>query len=593
MKRGIEAAFEEINSLGGVWGSKKLRLLSLDDSYEPSNTKINTDFFLYNITPPSNSLNGALFTNASTNENNIRNRVFFGLIGYVGTPTVQEIFPNVTSTGIPLIGSFTGVGWLRTPFYPNVINVRSSYDDETAAMVDWLINVKLIRRISIMYQDDAFGLSGLNGIKRSLIDRLKIPLCSSGTFPRNTLHVESAFYAIGPCNPEAIVLIGTYAPLAKYIKMVKDVAFTNSSNAKESSFGYKKANDIIFLTVSFVGSAALTEDLTKTPLPSLQFGSTYYTDNVIVTQVVPSPMETSYPIVRAYQRAMTTYAESQPFTFIELEGYIVGKFVYNVLKNMVGNLTRSNFIASSYFDFASDYADNSKSGGAFIFDGIQVGRFKWCKSLNIFNYYLSSATAFNNTLPTTCTINCNQGLKIVYMSSINMKSGNISFDIFRNFSWYSSDSCISDVNTSLTKPVVIGQSIQVGSIQDELVRIGISTAFNQRNKNSINPIVLKTLYHTDTMTLINNTRELTKLNEAVSLVAYSASSLSFDSSNSATVDLTTNTEFNNIAMVGISAINTLALRKKFHRPLIHVFTSVLEQLGAILDHSMNQYNHTV
>ncbi|KAG2373940.1 hypothetical protein C9374_011605 [Naegleria lovaniensis] len=587
MKRGIEAAFEEINSLGGVWGSKKLRLFTLDDAYEPANTKINTDYFLFNMTPPANSLNRALFSNVSIIDTKIRDTVFFGLIGYVGTPTVQAVFPNVTSTGIPLIGSFTGVGWLRTPFYPNVINLRSSYDDETAAMVDWLINVKLIRRISIMYQNDAFGLSGLNGIKRSLIDRLKLPLCSSGTFPRNTLNVESAFYTIGPCNPEAIVMIGTYAPLAKYIKMVKDVAFSN-----DSTFGYQKANDIIFLTVSFVGSAALTEDLIKFPLPSLQFGSTYYTDNVIITQVVPSPMETSYPIVRAYQRAVTKYSTLQSlssFTFIELEGYMVGKFVYNVFKHMVGNLTRSNFIASSYFDFSSDYADESKSGGLFIFDGIQMGRYKWCSSLNIYQYYLNGMWS-NRTNSCSNSADCNQGLKIVYMSSINMKTGNISFDIYRNFSWYQEGSCISNVNSVLVKPIVIGQSIQKDSIQDELVRIGILIAFQQRNNQTAkNQIVLKTLYHTNAETLMNNTRELTTLNEAVSLVAYSASSLRIESSLNGTNDQTVSmetTEFSNIAMIGVSSINSLALRSRFFKPLIHTFTSILEQLGTVLDYNL-------
>nr|CAG4714127.1 unnamed protein product [Naegleria fowleri] len=597
MKRGIEAAFQEINHLGGVWGSKKLRLLTLDDAYEPTYTKVNTDFFLFNTTPPAGSLNSAIFNQSVGGNEDIQKKVFFGLIGYVGTPTVQAVFPDVVSTGIPLIGSFTGVGWLRKPFYPNVINLRSSYDDETAAMVDWLINIKLIRRISILYQNDAFGLSGLNGIKRSLVDRLKIPLCSSGTFTRNTLNVENAFYSIGSCNPEAIVLVGTYAPLAKFIKLVKNIAFLNHTNDDNSNqtYGYRNADRIIFLTVSFVGSAALTEDLIKTPLPSLQFGSNYYTDNVIITQVVPSPMDTSFPIVRSYQRAISQYSNQirSSYTFIELEGYMVGKFIYNVFKNMVGqNLTRSNFIASSYFDFTSDYADESKNGGLFVFDGIQFGRYKWCQSLNMYQYYLEKSqnnTFNNNTTNGICNSDCNQGLKIIYLSSINMNTGNISFDIFRSFSWYSSGSCISDVNSVLVKPIVIGQSIEIGSIQDELLRIGILVALHQRNdKNSKNQIVLKTLYHTNAETMRNNTRELMTLHEAVALVAYSSSLLidqpSGNSSNSQS--FVNVSEFSNIAMIGVSNINSLSLRTRFIKPLIHVFTSVLEQLGTLIDYNM-------
>lgn len=89
MKRGIEAAFQEINHLGGVWGSKKLRLLTLDDAYEPTYTKVNTDFFLFNTTPPAGSLNSAIFNQSVGGNEDIQKKVFFGLIGYVGTPTVQ------------------------------------------------------------------------------------------------------------------------------------------------------------------------------------------------------------------------------------------------------------------------------------------------------------------------------------------------------------------------------------------------------------------------------------------------------------------------------------------------------------------------
>ena len=195
---GILAAFEEINSMGGVWGSKKLRLISFDDAYDPANTIINTNFFLYNMTPPNTSLNYATYFQNSSGlqQPNVSALRFFGLIGYVGTPTVQAVYSDILSTQVPLIGSLTGVGWLRSPFYPNVINVRASYDDETAAMIDWLVNVKLIRKISIMYQNDAFGLAGLSGVNRILVNSLNIPITSLGTYTRNTLDVESAFYSI-------------------------------------------------------------------------------------------------------------------------------------------------------------------------------------------------------------------------------------------------------------------------------------------------------------------------------------------------------------------------------------------------------------
>ena len=47
---GIQAAFKEINELGGVWGGKKLKLYSVDDGYEPARCVNNTIDLLNNKT---------------------------------------------------------------------------------------------------------------------------------------------------------------------------------------------------------------------------------------------------------------------------------------------------------------------------------------------------------------------------------------------------------------------------------------------------------------------------------------------------------------------------------------------------------------
>ncbi|EFC40540.1 predicted protein [Naegleria gruberi] len=594
MRDGILAAFEEVNSMGGVWNNKKLKLLTLDDAYEPTNTKINTDFFLYNTTPPTSSLIYQPYLNSSSPQfiTSVDVSKIFGLIGYVGTPTVSAVFPDVTKTSIPLLGSFTGVGWLRTPFYPNVINLRASYDDETAAMVDWLVNTKLIRRISIMYQNDAFGIAGFNGINRSLVSRMNISLCSTGLYTRNTLAVEDAFYTIGKCNPEAIVLVGTYAPLSKYIKMVKNVAFS----ANGTNYGYEKASEMIFLTVSFVGSAALTDDLNQSPLPSLKFASTYYTDNVIISQVVPSPMDLTVPVVRSYHRARKAYLKAtgkdvstfQP-TFIELEGYLTGKLAYSMLKTIIGDLTRSNFIATSYIDYTAGNSETN-NGGSFVFDGTKVN-FKWCESANVYDQYLPFSA---NATSVSCASNCNQGLKIVYLSSVNIGKtpyvSNVSFSVFKQLSWYEYGSCISDTSI-LKKPIIFGQSIEKENLQDEMLRKGIQAAFKRRNSKVSSDklqIELKTLYHNDSSSLLFNTRELKNLHESVALVGFTEGVLNLDGINNAqTLDIKQNSEYSDIASV-IAATNLRTLRSSFYSPVMNLHLTLTEQLGTLITYSMKQ-----
>ena len=56
----------------------------------------------------------------------------FALIGAVGTPTSAAAQPIASEAGVPYIAPFTGAEFLRdAESYPNVVNVRASYYQET------------------------------------------------------------------------------------------------------------------------------------------------------------------------------------------------------------------------------------------------------------------------------------------------------------------------------------------------------------------------------------------------------------------------------------------------------------------------------
>ena len=63
---------------------------------------------------------------------------------------------------------FTGAEFLRNPFNRYIVNIRSSYFQETEAWIEHLTNDLGITRIAILYQDDAFGLAGLAGVKKAM-----------------------------------------------------------------------------------------------------------------------------------------------------------------------------------------------------------------------------------------------------------------------------------------------------------------------------------------------------------------------------------------------------------------------------------------
>lgn len=297
MREGILAAFEEANRAGGVSG-RKLELKSVDDGYEPEKTIEATKTII--------------------NEDKV-----FALVGPVGTPTSKAGQPIATEAKVPFIGPFTGAEFLRNPYNRYVVNIRSSYFQETEAWIEHLTKDIGITKIAILYQDDAFGLAGLDGVKKAMAKR-NMSLVAEGTFKRNTTAVKSALLDIMKGQPQAVVTVGPYKPIAEFIKLARQVKM-----------------DAVFVAISFVGSDSLAEELGNQGA------------GVIVSQVVPFPGDKTLPVIVAYQAAIAAVNSKSKPGFVSLEGYLVGRLVVEALKRIPGEPTREallDAIAKAPFD---------------------------------------------------------------------------------------------------------------------------------------------------------------------------------------------------------------------------------------------------
>ncbi len=291
MRAGLLAAFSKINDEGGVNG-RDIVLLSRDDGYEPDRAVKNTRDF-------------------------INNEDVFMLIGEVGTPTSNAVIPLVEQYRIPFFAPFTGAEFLRVPFRKYVINVRASYFQEMEKLASYLIDTKKIRRIACFYQDDSYGLAGLEGIERALKKR-GLDLVSRGSYERNTVAVLRGLTDVHKADPDAVILVGTYSACAEFIKLSKA----------------RTAKKLLYCNISFVGTESLLTTLGR------------YGSDVIVSQVVPYPKDTSVGLVKEYADAMRKYQHDAPVSFTSLEGYIAGKLFYRIAAAVPGELRREKFIAT-------------------------------------------------------------------------------------------------------------------------------------------------------------------------------------------------------------------------------------------------------
>ncbi len=290
MRQGILAAFEEANRAGGVNG-RELRLDSMDDGYEPDQSVAQV-------------------------KKVIAGNAHLGLIGPVGTPTSKATQPVATSAKMPFIGPFTGAGFLRDATLGNVINVRATYDAETETWIKHLVDEKGMSKIAILYQDDGFGRVGLDGVKAAL-ERRGMELVAEGTYTRNTTAVKTALLDIRKAEPQAVVMVGAYKPIAEFIKLSKKLKFEPT-----------------FVNISFVGSKALADELGPDG------------EGVIISQVVPFPWDASVPVVAQYQDALKAVDPAAEPGFVSLEGYLVGRVAIAALEAAGKELTREGYLAA-------------------------------------------------------------------------------------------------------------------------------------------------------------------------------------------------------------------------------------------------------
>ena len=292
MRLGVLAAFKEVNAAGGVHG-RTLRLVSKDDGYEPEQTITN----IHEL---------------------IEKEKVFTLVGGVGTPTSKAALPIVAKTSLLYIGPFTGASFLRTSHLNTVINVRASYAQETKEMVTRLHKDLNIRRIAVLYQNDSYGFDGLRGVQAAVQEVKGTKLVSSGSYRRNTLAVKTALLDIKRGKPQAVISIGSYLPVATFIKWANKIGMRST----------------VFMAVSFTGVTPMSTQLKNNR------------GHVFVTQVVPPPDNLKSQLVVNYRKALKAVDAEAQSGFISLEGYVVGRLVAMALKKAGADVDHSSFLSA-------------------------------------------------------------------------------------------------------------------------------------------------------------------------------------------------------------------------------------------------------
>lgn len=286
---GAKIWFNHINESGGIKG-REIKFIAYDDKYEPQNTAHNLERLL--------KQDGA-----------------FALFGFVGTPTIQKIFPQVTSMNIPMVASYTGAGFLRQKDAKGVVNFRTSYQNEIDTLIEHLHVTQGLTRFAIFYQNDVYGEEGYISTVNALKNH-DLKLSGEGTYKRNTLSIRHALHEIQSTNPEAIIIVGAYKPSAHFIEVARDQGL----------------KDVIFCPISFVNADALVMELN------------YKTKNILFSQTVPPYKPSASIAAKEYSMLLKHYAPNHAPSFASYETFLAAKTFTRALEQVSGRLTRNKLL---------------------------------------------------------------------------------------------------------------------------------------------------------------------------------------------------------------------------------------------------------
>ena len=298
MVLGIRTCFEAINHEGGV-GGRQLKLVVLDDGYEPEKALANMR---------------ELF----------EERKVFGVIGNVGTPTAKVTVPYAVENRYLFFAPFTGASFMRgSPPARYVYHVRAGYADETEALVKYFVEMQEIAAdsIAVFAQHDSYGDDGFDGVARALrkhgVRPADIPRVN---YDRNSIQVDAAvneLIELGD-NVQAVVMVATYKPAARFVKAMK-----------------QRGSEARFATLSFVGSEAMSEEFREL--------GPEHAEGVIISQVVPFYHSGATGVIRYRDMLSKYYPEARP-GFVSLEGFIAAQCLTEGLKRVSGNLDTESLI---------------------------------------------------------------------------------------------------------------------------------------------------------------------------------------------------------------------------------------------------------
>lgn len=194
---GAQLYFDKINRQGGIQG-RKIVLDVRDDQYQTANTVMLVRKIIQERSPV----------------------LMISAIGAAGVEALAK--ENVLENGkVSLLGPTSGARFMYST--PRVYPVRASYEREAKKLLAQFKNTG-VKRLALVYQDDAFGKEGLATVQEFLNSNPDVKLVSVASYARTNPDLTQQAIEVSKSDPQAVLLYAVTKPAASFIQKFKSLS---------------------------------------------------------------------------------------------------------------------------------------------------------------------------------------------------------------------------------------------------------------------------------------------------------------------------------------------------------------------------------
>jgi len=198
--KSISAYVEKVNAEGGI-GGRKIKLITLDDAYNPSKTVeqarklVEEDEVLFVFNP-------------------------------LGTPPNSAIHKYMNAKKVPQLFVATGATkWGDPKNFPWTMGWQPTYQAESMIYAAHILETKPNAKIGILYQNDDYGKDYLKGFEDGLGDKAKSMIVAKLTYEVTDPTVDSQLLSIKAAGADTFFNITTPKFAAQAIKKLAEIGW--------------------------------------------------------------------------------------------------------------------------------------------------------------------------------------------------------------------------------------------------------------------------------------------------------------------------------------------------------------------------------